>query len=89
MEGEKEMVCKLKKYLYGLKQSPMMWYQKIGKYIHQFRFVRSQANHYVCGEKVGSHFINVVLYVIDMLLVRNNMDLIKEVKLQLSSKFDM
>ena len=30
-----------------------------------------------------------MLYVDDMLLVRNNMDVIKEVKLQLSSKFDM
>jgi hypothetical protein len=30
-----------------------------------------------------------VLYVDDMLLVGNNMDVIKEVKSQLSSKFDM
>ena len=30
-----------------------------------------------------------MLYVDDMLLVRNNMDVIKEVKSQLSSKFDM
>jgi hypothetical protein len=30
-----------------------------------------------------------VLYVDDMLLVGNNMDVIKEVKLQLSSKFDI
>jgi hypothetical protein len=34
-------------------------------------------------------FIYVVLYVNDMLLVGNNMDVIKEVKMQLSSKFDM
>ena len=30
-----------------------------------------------------------MLYVDDMLLVGNNMDVIKEVKLQVSSKFDM
>ena len=30
-----------------------------------------------------------MLYVNDMLLVRNNMDVIKEMKSQLSSKFDM
>ena len=35
------------------------------------------------------NFIYVALYVDDMLLVGNNMDLIKEVKQQLSSKFNM
>ena len=33
--------------------------------------------------------IYLVVYVDDMLLVGNNMEVIKEVKLQLSSKFDM
>jgi hypothetical protein len=51
--------------------------------------VRSRDNHYVYSKKVGNQFIYVVLYVDDMLLVGNNMDVIKEVKSQLSSKFDM
>ena len=40
-------------------------------------------------KQVGEHFIYVVLHVDDMLLVGNNMEVIKEVKMQLSSKFDM
>jgi hypothetical protein len=51
--------------------------------------VRSRVDHYVYSKQVGNHFIYVVLYVDDMLLVGNNMDVIKEVKSQLSSKFDM
>ena len=51
--------------------------------------MRSQAYHYVYIKKVSDHFIYLVLYVDDMLLVRNNMDLIKEVISQFSSKFDM
>jgi hypothetical protein len=37
---------------------------------------------------VGNHYIYVVLYVEDM-LIGNNHEIIKEVKTQLSSKFDM
>ena len=83
------MVCKLKKSLYGLKQSPRMWYQKFDTYILGLGFVRSKVDHCVYSKRVGDHFINIVLYVDDMFLIGNNKDFIKEVKSQLSSKFDM
>ena len=51
--------------------------------------MRSTADHCVYSKQVGNHFICVVLYFDDMLLVKNNMDVIKDVKSQLSSKFDM
>jgi hypothetical protein len=41
----------------------------------------SRVDHYVYSKQVGNHFIYVVLYVDDMLLVGNNMDVIKVVKL--------
>jgi hypothetical protein len=89
MKGNKEVVCKLKRSLYGLKKSPRMWYQKFDTYIIGLGFVRREDDHCVYSKHVGSHFIYVVLYVNDLLLVANNMDVIKEVKSQLSSKFDM
>jgi hypothetical protein len=66
-----------------------MWYQNFDTYIIGLGFVRSRVDHCVYSKQVGNHFIYVVLYVYDMLLVGNNMDVIKEVKSQLSSKFDM
>jgi hypothetical protein len=66
-----------------------MWYQNFDTYILGLGFVRSRDDHCVYSKKVGNHFIYVVLYVDDMLLVGNNMDVIKEVKSQISSKFDM
>ena len=89
VKGKKELVCKLKRSLYGLKQSPRMWYQKFDTYIQGLGFVRSKVDHYLYYKQVGEHFIYVVLYVDDMLLDGNNMEVIKEVKSQLSSKFDM
>ena len=89
VKGKNELVCKLKKSLYGLKQSPRMWYQKFDTYILGLGFVRSKVDHCVYSKQVGDHFINIVLYVDDMLLIGNSKDVIKEVKSQLSSKFDM
>ena len=80
VKGKKEMVRKLKKSLYGLKKSPRMWYQKFDTYILGLGFVRSKANHCVYSKQVGDHFINIVLYVDDMLLIGNNKYVIKEVK---------
>jgi hypothetical protein len=47
VKGRKELVCKLKKSLYGLKQSPRMWYQNFDTYILRLGFVRSKADHCV------------------------------------------
>jgi hypothetical protein len=80
VKGKKELVCKLKKSLYGLKQSPRMWYQKFDTYILGLGFVRTRVDHCVYSKQVGNHFIYIVLYVDDMLLVGNSMDVIKEVK---------
>ena len=42
VKGKKELVCRLKKSLYGLKQSPRMWYQKFDTYIWGLGFTRSK-----------------------------------------------
>jgi hypothetical protein len=66
-----------------------MWYQKFDTYILSLGFVRRKVDHYVYSKEEGDHFIYVVLYVDDMMLVVKNMDVINEVKLQLSYKFNM
>jgi hypothetical protein len=89
VKGKKELVCKLKKSLYGLKQSPRMWYQKFDTYMMGLGFTRSKEDHCVYSKLIGDHLIYLVLYVDDMLLIGNNKEIIQDVKTQLSSKFDM
>jgi hypothetical protein len=81
-------VCKLKRSLYSLKQSPRMWYQNFDTCILSLGFVRSKVDHCKYSKEEGGCFIYVALYVNDMLLIGNKTNAIKKVK-QLSSKFDM
>jgi hypothetical protein len=89
VKGKKELVCKPKRYICGLNQSPRMRYHKFDTYIFSFGFVRIKVDHCIYSKEEGGHFIYVDLYFDDMLLIGNNMDAIKEMKKKLSSKFDM
>jgi hypothetical protein len=89
VKGKKELVCKIKNSIYGLKQSPRMWYKKFDTYMVGLGFTRSKEDHYMYFKLIGDHLIYLVLYVDDMLLIGNNKEIIKDVKTQLSFKFDM
>jgi len=88
VKGKKELVCRLKKSLYGLKQSPRMWNQKFDTFIQGLGFTRSKVDHCMCFKLIGDRVIYLVLYVDDMLLVGNDKEIIQDLKTQLS-KFDM
>ena len=89
VKGKKELVCRLKKSLYGLKQSPRKWYQKFDTYIRGLGFTRSKEDHCVYFKLIGDRVIYLVLYVDDMLLIGNDKEIIQDLKTQLFSKFDM
>ena len=89
VKGKRELICKLKNSLYGLKQSPRMWYQKFDTYMLGLGFTRNKEDHYVYSKLIGDHLLYFVLYVDDMLLIGNNKEIIQDVKTHLSSKFDM
>jgi hypothetical protein len=80
VEGKKELVYKLKRCMYGLKQSPWMWYEKFDTYMLGLGFTRRKEDHCVYFKLIGDHLIYLVLYVDDMLLIGNNKETIQDVK---------
>ena len=66
-----------------------MWYQKFDTFIRGLGFTRSKADYCVYFKLIGDYVIYLVLYVDDMLLVGNDKEIIKDLKTQFSSKFDM
>jgi hypothetical protein len=70
-DHNKRFVCKLKKSLYGLRQSPRKWYKKFDSFMVNLNFTRSEYDHCVYFKKLENvMFIILVLYVDDMLVER-------------------
>ena len=84
----KSMLCKLKKYLYALKQSPRLWYHKFHT-ISSFGFVMNPADECIYHKFSESKYIFLVLYVDDILLATNDLNLLRDTKKFLSNNFEM
>ena len=66
--GNEELICRLKKSLYGLKQAPRQWYKKFDAFMHEIKFVRTEADHCCYFKRFGDGYIILLLYVDDMLI---------------------
>ncbi|KAL5823734.1 hypothetical protein ACOSQ4_021634 [Xanthoceras sorbifolium] len=87
-DGE-QLVCKLKKSIYGLKQASRQWYLKFHNVISSFGFVENIMDQCIYQKVSGSKICFLVLYVDDILLATNDKGLLHEVKQFLSENFDM
>ena len=85
----KNMVCKLRKSIYGLKQASRQWYHKFHQVIVSFGFETNAVEDCVYHKFSGSRYIFLVLYVDDILLASNDKELLHETKKFLSKKFEM
>eukprot|EP00253_Pinus_taeda_P021368 PITA_21368 len=86
----KKFVYRLKKSLYGLKQSPRQWYKKFDSFMLSQKYIRSEYNHCVYFKQLSDGmFIILVLYVDDMLLESKSIVEINRLKAQMARTFDM
>ena len=87
--GGEHLVCKLKKSIYGLKQTSRQWCLKFHDVISSFGFVENIMDQCIYQKVSGSKICFLVLYVDDILLATNDKDLLHEVKQFLFENFDM
>ena len=83
------MVCLLHKSLYGLKQSPRMWYKRFNKLATHGGCCRSSYDSCVYFKVThNNNYVYLLLYVDDMLADSNGEE-INEVKEMLKIEYDM
>ena len=68
------LVCKLKKSLYVLRQSPRKSYKKFDAFMVNQGYTRSEYDHCLYFKRLNDIFIILVLYVDDILIVSRSMD---------------
>ncbi|KAL1206309.1 Retrovirus-related Pol polyprotein from transposon TNT 1-94 [Cardamine amara subsp. amara] len=82
-------VFKLRKAIYGLKQSPRAWYHKLSFTLTAKGFRRSEADHTLFTSQSAQGIIVVLVYVDDLIISGNDQAGIQETKLFLKSAFDI
>ena len=88
-EARPDHVCKLKRSLYGLKQSPRMWNQTIDKFMLELGFKKCESDHCVYVKRDDQDMIFVALYVDDLVLASSTDELLKSTKKALGDRFEM
>ncbi|CAI5507066.1 unnamed protein product [Closterium sp. Naga37s-1] len=80
-------VCKLKKSIYGLKQAPHCWYQKLAAVLEEMGFRTSSCDESLFLKGEGEKLVLFLVYVDDILLFSSSMKEIQNVQQQLMENF--
>ncbi|KAL1220950.1 Retrovirus-related Pol polyprotein from transposon RE2 [Cardamine amara subsp. amara] len=85
----KNRVCKLKKAIYGLKQSPRAWYHKLSGCLLENGFRKFEADHTLFTAQGEKGIVAVLVYVDDIIITGDDIEGIKRVKSLLKTSFDI
>ncbi|RVW74545.1 Retrovirus-related Pol polyprotein from transposon TNT 1-94 [Vitis vinifera] len=87
-QGESSLVCKLRRSLYGLKQSPWAWFGHFSSVVQKFGMLRSEADHSVFyHHNSSSQCIYLVVYVDDIVITGSDQEGIQRLKQHLLNHF--
>ena len=87
-QGESRLVCKLRRSLYGLKQSARSWFGRFSSVVQEFGVTRSTPDHLVFYHHMSSgQFIYLIVYVEDIVITGNDQNGIQRLKQHLFSHF--
>ena len=86
IKGKENLVCKLKKSIYGLKQSPRCWNSALDCHLKKMGFKQAAGDPCIYMASEGEMFL-IAVYVDDILLAGRSDERLTTVKQALSRKF--
>ena len=87
--GKEELVCRLRKSIYGLKQSPRCWNEKLCSHLKSLGFKESGADSCVFIQSGKKDLKIIAVYVDDLILIAKSLGEIQQMKDSLSKSFKM
>ena len=87
--GDEELVCRLRKSLYGLKQSPRCWNTKFKSFMEEMDFHQSSADSCVFVKFTENGILAIAVYVDDLIPVGSDINELLALKRELSTRFNM
>ena len=82
-------VCKLQKSIYGLKQASRSWNIRFDEVVKSFGFIKSDHDSCLYKKFSGNKVNFLILYVDDILLIGNDVQMLQETKESLERSFSM
>jgi hypothetical protein len=83
------LVCKLKKYLYGVKQAPQSWYHRLDMYLKNKGFKRGTTDNNLYIKREDNDLLIVLVYVDDIIFGCNKDSLLQWFESAMESEFEM
>lgn len=80
-------VCRLRKSLYGLKQTSRQWYAKLSEALRTMGYTHSKNDYSLFHKAMGSSNVFFAVYVDDILVTRNHEEEIQQLKSFLDTEF--
>nr|GEX07499.1 retrovirus-related Pol polyprotein from transposon TNT 1-94 [Tanacetum cinerariifolium] len=87
-EGETR-VCRLRKSLYGLKQASRNWYKRLTSFLLSLNFEQSKSDYSLFTYQKAGVYVAILIYVDDIIIVRDNSEKIQQIKQQLDDEFSI
>ncbi|PRQ43270.1 putative RNA-directed DNA polymerase [Rosa chinensis] len=84
-----DFVCKLRKSLYGLKQSPRAWFGRFSQFMRKVGYKQSNSDHTLFLKHQQGKVTALIIYVDDMVITGNDTVEMDRLQRQLASEFEM